>query len=152
MNTLRRTLAALCAIAAALVLGSCASEPVASIAPGTVLEEVQFERPAKQTLTTDAVKNLLNEAYIAAGSPPGQEALLAEATAIIGAESGNQVAMLKDPLGAGPLPDGSSDHAARGLGALLPATFAAYHQEGTSWNIYDPLANTSALLAYLAAR
>lgn len=38
--------------------------------------------------------------------------------------------------------------ASRGLMQVIPPTFAAYHWPGTSWNIFDPLANIAAALNY----
>lgn len=41
---------------------------------------------------------------------------------------------------------------ARGLMQVIPATFARYHQAGTSSNIFDPVANIAAALNYIKAR
>lgn len=40
----------------------------------------------------------------------------------------------------------------RGLMQVIGSTFRAYHVNGTSWNIYDPLANVAAALNYARAR
>jgi SLT domain-containing protein len=37
----------------------------------------------------------------------------------------------------------------RGLGQAIGATFAAYHVPGTSWDIYDPIANVAAITRYI---
>jgi len=34
----------------------------------------------------------------------------------------------------------------------IMTTFDAYHQAGTSWNIYDPVANAAAAINYIKAR
>lgn len=41
---------------------------------------------------------------------------------------------------------------ARGLTQTIPATFARYHQAGTSTNIYDPVANICASMNYVIHR
>ncbi|MEV1069306.1 transglycosylase SLT domain-containing protein [Streptomyces sp. NPDC050263] len=38
----------------------------------------------------------------------------------------------------------------KGLLQVIPPTFAAYHVSGTSWNIYDPIANITAAANYAA--
>ncbi|MEU9307662.1 transglycosylase SLT domain-containing protein [Streptomyces sp. NPDC048256] len=38
----------------------------------------------------------------------------------------------------------------KGLLQVIPPTFAAYHVAGTSWNIYDPVANITAAANYAA--
>ncbi|MFH9554423.1 transglycosylase SLT domain-containing protein [Streptomyces sp. NPDC017435] len=38
----------------------------------------------------------------------------------------------------------------KGLLQVIPPTFAAYHVAGTSWNIYDPIANITAAANYAA--
>ncbi|MFF4491830.1 transglycosylase SLT domain-containing protein [Streptomyces sp. NPDC001544] len=40
----------------------------------------------------------------------------------------------------------------KGLLQVIPPTFAAYHVAGTSWNIYDPVANITAAANYAAHR
>jgi SLT domain-containing protein len=40
----------------------------------------------------------------------------------------------------------------RGLMQTIMTTFDAYHQAGTSWNIYDPVANAAAAINYIKAR
>jgi Transglycosylase SLT domain len=42
-------------------------------------------------------------------------------------------------------------HPSQGLAQTIPATFRAYHQSGTSWNILDPVANLAAALNYIKA-
>jgi SLT domain-containing protein len=41
-------------------------------------------------------------------------------------------------------------HPSIGLMQVIGPTFSAYHWPGTSWNIYDPLANIAAALNYAA--
>ncbi|MFC4030535.1 transglycosylase SLT domain-containing protein [Streptomyces polygonati] len=40
----------------------------------------------------------------------------------------------------------------KGLLQVIPPTFQTYHVNGTSWNIYDPVANITAACNYAAAR
>lgn len=40
----------------------------------------------------------------------------------------------------------------RGLMQTIMSTFTAYHQAGTSWNIFDPVANIAAAINYIKAR
>lgn len=50
------------------------------------------------------------------------------------------------------LPDGRGQGFARGIAQTIPATFARYHQPGTSNNIYDPVANICASMNYVIHR
>ena len=49
-------------------------------------------------------------------------------------------------------PDGFPNKASRGGLQTIPTTFAAYHQPGTSTNLYDPVANISAAMNYVMDR
>jgi hypothetical protein len=49
-------------------------------------------------------------------------------------------------------PDGRGLGFARGIAQMIPATFARYHQPGTSTNIYDPVANICASMNYVINR
>lgn len=40
----------------------------------------------------------------------------------------------------------------QGLAQVIPPTFMAYHQAGTSWNIQDPIANLAAAINYIKGR
>ncbi len=71
---------------------------------------------------------------------------------LIARESGGRAAAVaSEPAGApGPIqPDGHGLGYARGLTQTIPTTFAAYHQPGTSTNIYDPVANICASMNYV---
>jgi hypothetical protein len=48
--------------------------------------------------------------------------------------------------------DGAPAGSSRGFVQMTPATFAAFHQPGTSNNIYDPVANITASMNYIMAR
>ncbi|MFE3579395.1 tape measure protein [Streptomyces vinaceus] len=43
-------------------------------------------------------------------------------------------------------------NSSRGLMQVVPTTFKAYHQSGTSWDIFDPVANIAAAINYIKAR
>lgn len=47
--------------------------------------------------------------------------------------------------------DGSRFQCSRGGWQCIPQTFAAYHQAGTSYQIYDPVANVAASMNYIMA-
>ncbi|MCY0943497.1 transglycosylase SLT domain-containing protein, partial [Streptomyces antarcticus] len=40
----------------------------------------------------------------------------------------------------------------KGLAQVIDPTFRAYHQAGTSWDIFDPVANIAAAINYIKAR
>ncbi|MEH6373692.1 transglycosylase SLT domain-containing protein [Streptomyces sp. KLMMK] len=46
----------------------------------------------------------------------------------------------------------AAGNASRGLMQVIPPTFRAYHQAGTSWDIFDPVANIAAAINYIKAR
>ncbi|WP_370422495.1 transglycosylase SLT domain-containing protein [Streptomyces sp. QH1-20] len=43
-------------------------------------------------------------------------------------------------------------NASRGLMQVVPSTFKAFHQSGTSWDIFDPVANIAAAINYIKSR
>ncbi|WP_327377667.1 tape measure protein [Streptomyces sp. NBC_01216] len=43
-------------------------------------------------------------------------------------------------------------NSSKGLMQVVPTTFKAYHQSGTSWDIFDPVANIAAAINYIKAR
>ncbi|MCK0441106.1 transglycosylase SLT domain-containing protein [Gordonia alkaliphila] len=48
--------------------------------------------------------------------------------------------------------DGLPAKSSRGLAQTIPSTFAAYHVQGTSTNIYDPVASVAASVNYISHR
>jgi hypothetical protein len=48
--------------------------------------------------------------------------------------------------------DGYPLHCSRGIAQCIPDTFASYHQESTSHDIYNPVANIAASINYVRAR
>ncbi|BCQ06625.1 hypothetical protein JMUB5695_00034 [Mycobacterium heckeshornense] len=74
---------------------------------------------------------------------------------LITRESGGRAsAIASEPAtAAGPAQaDGHGLGYARGITQTIPATFARYHQPGTSTNIYDPVANICASMNYVMHR
>ena len=59
----------------------------------------------------------------------------------------------KDANAHGPIvADGHPQNCSRGIAQCIPTTFATYHVAGTSWEIYDPVANIAAALTYIEHR
>ncbi|MEZ0094405.1 hypothetical protein [Streptacidiphilus sp. EB129] len=50
------------------------------------------------------------------------------------------------------MPDGAPADCSRGGWQCIPSTFAAYHQPGTSTDIYDPVSNCCASMNYIMSR
>ncbi len=48
--------------------------------------------------------------------------------------------------------DGHPEGCSRGVAQCVPSTFAAYHVDGTSVSIYDPVANVAASMQYVRDR
>lgn len=74
---------------------------------------------------------------------------------LIARESGGRPSVIaSDPATAPGVmqPDGRGAGFARGIAQTIPATFARYHQPGTSTNIYDPIANICASMNYVIHR
>jgi SLT domain-containing protein len=74
---------------------------------------------------------------------------------LIARESGGRPSVIASDPAAAPgvmQPDGRGLGFARGITQTIPATFARYHQPGTSTNIYDPIANICASMNYVIHR
>ncbi|MGA8547040.1 MAG: transglycosylase [Mycobacterium sp.] len=74
---------------------------------------------------------------------------------LIDRESGGRPSVVASEPAATPgaiQPDGRGLGFARGVAQTIPATFARYHQPGTSTNIYDPVANICASMNYVIHR
>ncbi|MGI6797977.1 hypothetical protein [Gordonia sihwensis] len=158
IRLLRRVLAVLAVGLLVLCAGCSSSAPQASVqVPAGPSGEVTYDRPNPRTLSAEQVSLLVDLAYDQAGLPVDSptEGIKNRARSVIDKESGRQVDSLAEITpspGGADLADGASHTAARGLGALIPETFRLYHRPSTSWNIYDPVANVAALIAYLHAR
>src|SRR5581483_12403665 len=76
-------------------------------------------------------------------------------TTLIARESGGRAWAVADgpaTVPGGIQADGHGLGFARGITQTIPATFARYHQPGTSTNIYDPVANICASMNYVMHR
>jgi SLT domain-containing protein len=74
---------------------------------------------------------------------------------LIARESGGRPSAISSEPATAPGPIQRDDRGlgyARGLAQTIPATFAHYHQPGTSTNIYDPVANICASMNYVMHR
>ncbi|OBI46417.1 hypothetical protein A5707_21580 [Mycobacterium kyorinense] len=74
---------------------------------------------------------------------------------LIARESGGRPSAVASEPATQPGPVQADGHRlgyARGLTQTIPATFARYHQPGTSTNIYDPIANICASINYVMRR
>jgi hypothetical protein len=74
---------------------------------------------------------------------------------LIARESGRRASVVAPEPATAPgavQPDGRGLGFARGIAQTIPATFAHYHQPGTSTNIYDPVANICASMNYVIHR
>ncbi|WP_336794372.1 hypothetical protein [Gordonia malaquae] len=144
-------------IAIVAVIASCSRNAGDAPPPPTPPEAVVvFDRPAPRTLTPDQVEALLDLAYDQAGAPGLTSSgvdVRTRAREVIETESGRRVDALEqkpDSVDVA-LADGGAPSAGRGLGMLIPATFLRHHRPSTSMNIYDPVANVAALMAYLGS-
>lgn len=109
-----------------------------SAAPGRVRQRIAAALDRLGVHETSARRNWIH----------GYETLIARESA------GRPSAIASQPATApGPMqPDGYGLGYARGLTQTIPATFASYHQPGTSANIYDPIANIAASMNYVMRR
>ena len=48
--------------------------------------------------------------------------------------------------------DGHKQNCSRGVAQVTPSTFMTFHADGTSWSIYDPVANIAAAIGYVRNR
>ena len=67
-------------------------------------------------------------------------------------ESGNDPNQVNttDVNATGPtVADGHPQNCSRGVAQVIPSTFLAFHAAGTSWDIYDPVANIAASIRYM---
>ncbi|MEZ0366611.1 transglycosylase [Mycobacterium sp. pUA109] len=114
---------------------------------------VRFARAAPSGTARNRIAHALDRLGIT--DPAARRNWLRGYETLIARESGGRaLAVATEPATApGPLqPDGHRLGYARGLTQTLPATFAQYHQPGTSTNIYDPVANICASINYVMHR
>lgn len=98
---------------------------------------------------TSGHAQIIQAAMAAAGVPPPGNAAqwIAGMNVLIGRESGwNPNAQNNTDINA------QMGDPSRGLAQTIMSTFMAYHANGTSWSIFDPVANVAAAIRYIVAR
>jgi hypothetical protein len=130
----------------------------AGVAAGAIpLSEVSFEGKGVWPGGRGAVRRYLEEALDRMGiSDPGaRQNWISGMTTIADHESGFRADAinLSDSNAHGPRQsDGGPLNSSRGPWQVVPATFAKYHQPGTSNHIWDPVANACASMNYQLSR
>jgi Transglycosylase SLT domain len=130
----------------------------AGVAAGAIpLSGVSFEGKGVWPGGRGAVRRYVEEALDRMGiSEPGaRQNWISGMTTIADHESGFRADAinLSDSNAHGPRQsDGGPLNSSRGLWQVVPATFAKYHQPGTSNHIWDPVANACASMNYQMSR
>jgi Transglycosylase SLT domain len=130
----------------------------AGVAAGAIaLSEVSFEGKGVWPGGRGAVRRYVEEALDRMGiSEPGaRQNWISGMTTIADHESGFRADAinLSDSNAHGPRQaDGGPLNSSRGPWQVVPATFAKYHQPGTSNHIWDPVANACASMNYQMSR
>ncbi|MGH3522454.1 MAG: transglycosylase SLT domain-containing protein [Mycobacterium sp.] len=125
-----------------------------SPAAGVPLGAVRYEK----SFTSGHVRQRIGAAldHMGVSDPAARRNWLRGYETLIARESGGRPCVIAPepatvPAGA-TQPDGHRMAFARGIAQTIPATFARYHQPGTSTNIYDPVANICASMNYVIHR
>jgi SLT domain-containing protein len=124
-----------------------------SAARALPLREVRYARSNASGQVRDRIIGALDRLGIT--DPTARRNWLRGYETLIARESGGRAwAIASEPATEpGPVqPDGHRLGYARGITQTIPATFAHYHQPGTSANIYDPIANICASMNYVMQR
>jgi len=127
--------------------------PRASAARAIPLGAVRYEKSFRPGHVAERIAAALDHMGIT--DPQARRNWLHGYQTLIARESGGRPSAVgSEPVAApGPLQlDGWGLGYARGITQTVPATFAHYHQPGTSTNIYDPVANICASMNYLMHR
>lgn len=118
------------------------------------LSQVTYEKPDKGALTTNQLASVISTALdthnITDTTLRTQWAQVL--TLIAENESGLVPSAINtwDSNNVGAIvSDGYKGQASRGVFQMIPQTFAAYHETGTSTSVYDPLAQACAVINYL---
>jgi Transglycosylase SLT domain len=100
------------------------------------------------------LKSWANEACAAASVPYNKYWLLGFWTLCLRESSDNPNSVnTSDRNATGPIvSDGHKLGCSRGIAQCIPQTFASYHANGTSEQIYDPVANIAAAIKYVRSR
>lgn len=117
------------------------------------LHAVRYDRPAAPGGVNARICRALD--HLAIADPVARHNWRRGYETLIARESGGRAAAVaaEPATTPGPAqPDGHGLGYARGITQTIPATFAQYHQPGTSTNIYDPVANICASMNYVMHR
>jgi hypothetical protein len=117
------------------------------------LRAVRYEKSHRRGHVRTQIAEALDRLGIA--DPAARHNWIRGYETLVARESGGRPsAVASEPATApGPAqPDGHGRGYARGLTQTIPATFARFHQPGTSTNIYDPVANICASMNYVMHR
>ncbi|WP_343600537.1 transglycosylase SLT domain-containing protein [Mycobacterium sp.] len=117
------------------------------------LDAVRYQRPGHSGRISAHLSAALDHLGIV--DPAARRNWLRGYTTLIARESGGRAAAVAGEPATDPGPPQTGGHRlgyARGLTQTIPATFARYHQPGTSTNIYDPVANICASMNYVMHR
>jgi hypothetical protein len=100
------------------------------------------------------LKGWVNEACAAASVPYNKYWLIGFETLCLRESSDNPNSVnISDINATGPIvSDGRKLGCSRGIAQCIPQTFVSYHANGTSGQIYDPVANIAAAIKYVQSR
>lgn len=124
-----------------------------SRSPAIPLDAVRYDNRYPVGSVTRCIAQALD--HLGITEPSARRNWLRGYHTLIARESGGRPgAVASEPaMAPGPSqPDGHGLGYARGITQTIPATFACYHQPGTSTNIFDPVANICASMNYVIRR
>jgi len=121
------------------------------------VSEVSFEGKGVWAGGREAVGRYLEEALDRMGisDPRARAHWIAGMTTIADHESGfrsDAINLIDTNAHGARQADGGPQNCSRGVWQLVPGTFGAHHQPGTSNHIWDPVANACASMNYLMSR
>ncbi len=117
------------------------------------LRAVRYEKSHRRGHVRDRIAEALDRLDIT--DPAARHNWTRGYETLIARESGGRASAVATEPATVPGPaqsDGRGLGYARGLTQTIPATFASFHQPGTSTNIYDPVANICASMNYVMHR
>lgn len=140
-------------------LGSRAAFSVDCRHPGAIAKSsVRFSKNSGIPNDKDTVRTFAEQACAKTGAPPSWVTGVSNGASLltlIQRESSfrSDAVNMRDRNATGPVQsDGAKLNCSRGYAQVIPGTFAASHQEGTSHQIYDPVANIAAAINYIWGR
>ena len=117
------------------------------------LRAVRYEKSHRRGHIRDRIAEALD--HLGITDPAARRNWIRGYETLIARESGGRASAVASEAATAPgpaQPDGRGLGYARGLTQTIPATFAQFHQPGTSANIYDPVANICASINYVMHR